>query len=337
MNSITRILKRWFQKHGIQGRRPQKPWATLTFERLEDRWLPSTLVVTNTDDNLGIDPDPGSGTGTLRQAIIDANAGLGTDISFNIPGSNVQTIGLLAPMPAITSSVTINGYTQPGASVNTLATGDNAVLMIVLDGTNAAGGDPDGLTVSASNVTIEGLVINNFDGDGILINSGNSNTVSGNFIGTDATGTVAKPNTHAGVEFQLTSDAMGNTIGGSSAADRNIISGNGTDGVLMNGPGMISGNYIGTTADGTAAVANNVGILISSGITNVTADSNVISGNSDRGVYIYGSSNTFTRNYIGTTADGTTALSNGAIGMEISSEWHCRESCQVLKSYFISS
>jgi hypothetical protein len=57
-------------------------------EQLEDRTVPSTFYVTNTGDNGGINPLPGAGTGTLRQAIIDANATpnvSGPDlIAFNI-------------------------------------------------------------------------------------------------------------------------------------------------------------------------------------------------------------------------------------------------------------
>src|SRR5262249_24038965 len=81
-------------------------------------------LVTNTPD---------SGTGSLRQAILDANANPGQHlIAFAIPGSGAQTISPTSPLPDITDPVTIDGYTQPGASVNTLAVGDNAVLLIQL-------------------------------------------------------------------------------------------------------------------------------------------------------------------------------------------------------------
>jgi len=81
----------------------------------------ATLTVTNTAD---------SGPGSLRQAIMDANADTSPDdviIEFNIPGSGVQTIAPLSPLPVITRTVTIDGYTQPGASPNTLAAADNAL------------------------------------------------------------------------------------------------------------------------------------------------------------------------------------------------------------------
>src|SRR3954462_9725902 len=82
--------------------------------------------VTNTSD---------SGPGSLRQAIVDANGHSGPDnISFNIPGSGVRTITLATALPAITSPVTIDDYTQPGSAANTLLAGDNAVLLIELNG-----------------------------------------------------------------------------------------------------------------------------------------------------------------------------------------------------------
>src|SRR4051812_42979784 len=88
----------------------------------------ATLTVTNTAD---------SGLGTLRQAILDANADVSANdvsIEFSIPGSGVQTIAPLSALPAVTRTVTIDGYTQPGASPNTLANADNAVLLIELSG-----------------------------------------------------------------------------------------------------------------------------------------------------------------------------------------------------------
>src|SRR6187549_3643712 len=89
----------------------------------------TTYTVTNVND---------SGAGSLRQAITDANANAGLDvIAFNIPGSGVHTIVPATALPAITDQVTINGYSQPGASANTNgpAQGTNAVILIEIDGT----------------------------------------------------------------------------------------------------------------------------------------------------------------------------------------------------------
>ena len=76
-----------------------------------------------------------SGSGSLRQAIVSANnnPGLNT-IRFNIPGTGAQTVAPATAFPDILNPVTIDGYSQPGSSANTLTNGNNAVLLIRLDG-----------------------------------------------------------------------------------------------------------------------------------------------------------------------------------------------------------
>ena len=87
-----------------------------------------------------------AGPGSFRQAILDANTRAGSDtIAFNIPGSGVHTITPTTELPAIASPVIIDGYTQPGSSANTLASGDNAVLLVELSGASVGNGG-SGLT-----------------------------------------------------------------------------------------------------------------------------------------------------------------------------------------------
>src|SRR5437773_11930452 len=85
------------------------PDATVAQEspQLHKTTVPFVFTVTNTND---------SGTGSLRQAILDANSMGGGTIQFNIPGSGVHTIGPLTVLPTITQAVTIDGYTQSGSS-----------------------------------------------------------------------------------------------------------------------------------------------------------------------------------------------------------------------------
>jgi hypothetical protein len=88
----------------------------------------STFTVTSTDD---------SGAGSLRQAILDANAaGAGSVVAFNIPGPGVPTIAPATDLPPISAAVTIDGTTQPGAKANTnpVGMGNNAVLLVQLSG-----------------------------------------------------------------------------------------------------------------------------------------------------------------------------------------------------------
>src|SRR5262245_15297541 len=118
---------RWLRK--LTSRRARRAGratcrSPLGFEVLEDRLAPATFTVINTLD---------SGAGSLRQAILGANAAPGADlIDFQIPGAGVHTISPTSTLPAITDTVTIDGYTQPGAAANTLAVGDNAILQIEL-------------------------------------------------------------------------------------------------------------------------------------------------------------------------------------------------------------
>ncbi len=148
--------------------------------------------------------------------------------------------------------------------------------------------------------------------------------VAGNLIGTNAAGTAAL----AGV-YGIYLSGDNNTIGGTTAAARNVISGNTSDGININAAGnadnLIAGNYIGTNAAGTAAIANTgngIAITSSSGDTiggTAAGAHNVISGNSGNGVLLYSSGNLVAGNFIGTNAAGTAALGNGSDGIFINS------------------
>ncbi|HZB46314.1 MAG TPA: FG-GAP-like repeat-containing protein, partial [Pyrinomonadaceae bacterium] len=264
------------------------------------------FTVTNTDD---------AGAGSLRQAITDANAAAGADvIDFNTPGAGPHTIQPLSPLPAITDPVTIDGYTQPGASANTLAVGNDAVLQIVLDGTGVADG-------------VSGLVINRFTNAssivsyGILLQTNGGNTVSGNFIGTDSSGAADLGN-FIGVGMESSNN---NTVGGTSPAARNVISGNDDDGIVISSAtgNLVAGNYVGTNAAGTAALGNLFGVFITANNNTVGGTSaaarNVISGNAQVGVSIAGSGNRVAGNHIGTDAAGTADVGNGSAGLRVSS------------------
>src|SRR4029450_3430467 len=108
--------------------------------------LAATFTVTNTND---------TGAGSLRQAIDDANGTPGADtIAFNIPGAGGHTLTPQSLLPTIIEAVTIDGYTQPGSSPNTNATGGlNSVLQIEIDGTVAPN---RGITIGANDVVVRG-------------------------------------------------------------------------------------------------------------------------------------------------------------------------------------
>ncbi len=122
-----------------------------------------STVVTTTVDNFF----PGS----LRSAINCANGSPGTDtITFAISGSSVQTITLSSSLPPINEAVIIDGYSQPGSSPNTLAAGDNAVILIELNGSSAGFATGISINPTGGGSTIKGLVINRFIAGGIQIN-----------------------------------------------------------------------------------------------------------------------------------------------------------------------
>lgn len=275
----------------------------------------ATFVVDSISDN---------GSGTFRQAILDANANPGPDtISFNLPVGQVSTIVPDTSLPALTEAVTIDGYTQPGANPNTLGNGNDAVLLIELDGTVAGG---NGLNIAESDCVVRGLVINRFIGPGISVNGGAivNTVIQGNFIGTDPTGLIAMPN-GSGI-FAGAPDML---IGGTAHAARNVISGNSGFGIGTGGSTttnvVIQGNFIGTDLHGTNTLGNaDIGIFIGTASGNLIGGvapgaGNVIAGNDGQGVNITTDGNVVQGNFIGTDLTGTLALGNATDGIFIGS------------------
>ncbi len=262
---------------------------------------------------------------TLRAAIQEANAHASADtINFSI-GTGVQTISPAAALPTITDPVIIDGYTQPGAIANTISAGSNAILKIELDGTNA--GNASGLRITAGGSTVKGLAINRFGRNGIELMTIGGNTIEGNFIGTDVSGTADLGNSLDGVRIE---SASNNMIGGTSIAERNVISGNGFRGVFIifgafgSTGNLVQGNLIGTKANGAEALGNTFGGVLLQAHGNILGGTtagagNVISGNNSVGVIIFaGAGNQVEGNFIGTQEDGTSPLGNASHGVLIS-------------------
>lgn len=275
--------------------------ALLAFFAMHVAAQAAPFTVTNTGD---------SGSGSLRQAILDANANAGSDtINFNIPGGGIKTITPAGALPEITEGVTIDGYSQPGATANTLAVGNDAVILIELDLVNDA--NLFGLRVTGGATTIRGLAINR-GGQAITLEGTGGSNVEGCFIGTDPGGTQDLGNA-TGVYV----GAPNSTIGGTSLAQRNLISGNPSHAVYFStGTGqLLQGNYIGTDKNGTAAIGGGgVAVVGDSGVTiggANAATANLISGNGSTGIVINSTAPSVVQgNFIGTNATGTAALGN---------------------------
>jgi parallel beta-helix repeat protein len=248
-----------------------------------------------------------SGPGSLRDVITSANGNPGLDtIDFAI-GTGAQTISPTSVLPTITDTVNIDGTSQPGFA---------GTPLVRLDGAGAGAG-ATGLVVTASSSSVRGLEITGWSNRGIELAGGGSNLIAGNYIGTDGSNALA--NVNAGVIVDVGS--TNNTIGGTVAGDRNVLSGNGR-GVVVAGSGtngnVVEGNYIGTNAAGTSAIGNGTdGVLVVNGATGNTiggttpGSGNVSSGNGQAGVDVTASSsNTIEGNYLGTNAAGSGAVGN---------------------------
>ncbi len=310
--------------------------AVLSVEAVEARVLLATLTVNTVADDTT--PD---GTLSLREAIAVANGTLALNalsaqeqgqvvgalsipntIAFRIPGPGVHTILVNAPLPPITRGLIIDGYTEQGASPNTLATADNAALRVQLSGIRQF----SGLQIQADQCLVRGLAIVGFT-NAIAINAGVGSRIEGNFLGTDTSGEAGPGNLGYGVAVS----AVGNVIGGPTPAQRNVIAANGSGGILVSSESTagasgnaIEGNFIGIGASGTTRLGNGGdGVNVQFGGTGTTIGGatpgrrNVVSGNTGSGVSIATTGTTVQGNLIGTNASGVLAVGNTLDGVSL--------------------
>ena len=245
---------------------------------------------------------------TLRAAIEESNANVGKDtIEFEIPGA-VLTITPATVLPAISSPVVIDATTQTGWVVNPIV--------------ELRGPGNWGLKITGGDTTVRGLVVDRFHNE-ILIDGAGGNLIAGNFIGTDPTGTQDGGGSSNDRQIVVFS-GEGNVIGGTSAADRNLVAGVAPAQIaLVSSNNVVQGNFIGTNAAGTAAIpTSGTGVQVdgaaatSNLIGGTTAGAgNLISGNNS-GVVIGGADTVVQGNRIGTDATGTNAIPN-ANGIEV--------------------
>jgi hypothetical protein len=299
-------------------RPPRRRWQ---YEELEPRILyaadtaalaslgdiGSTFVVSTTAD---------SGTGSLRDAITQANLHPGADtIRFDLPAPLVDGAHTITPrsaLPILTDTVWLDASREPDA----LALGRPVVELVGTD----AGGSASALVLAdgSDGSLVRGLVISQFGGAAIQVRAGADGvTLAGLRIGTDVTGQSAPGNGSNAIEIS----AAQALVGGPTAADRNLLSGNNA-GVQVTGPAAvgarIEGNYIGTDALGQSALGNRtVGVYLDA--PSATVVHNLVSGNGYEGVYLLAgaSGSTVQGNLIGTDVSGTRAVGNGAFGIYV--------------------
>ena len=270
-------------------------------------------VVTNTSD---------SGAGSLRQALLNANAYSGPRaIVFNIPGSGPFTISVLSLLPVITNSVIIDATTQPGYS-------NTNQPVVQVDGKSLPGGTiGDGLTLTASGCTVKGLDISDFPGNGITLSNGSGSVIQGNFIGCALDGATKLPNGNHGIMLY---NSASNVVGGATALARNVVVDSKNDGIHLEGTGafgnQVLGNIIGL--DHTGLIQEGVsgnGVVVSNAAWNLvggtnTGAGNLISSHGGDGLDLAGSLagfNVVQGNFIGTDITGTNAAKCNGNGITI--------------------
>ncbi|MBI3415922.1 MAG: immunoglobulin domain-containing protein, partial [Verrucomicrobia bacterium] len=275
----------------------------------------ATFSVINTND---------AGRGSLRQAMLDANAQPGADdIRFDLPGTPPFSIAPKSALPTVTDTLTVDATTQNGFA---------GKPVVELDG-HLAGASASGFVLNAPSCVVRGLVINRFAGAGILAASG-SNSIQGNFIGTDITGIARLANRGDGINL---SNSASNVIGGATSGTGNLISGNLGNGVQVSGTNStgnrILGNFIGTDVIGTTPLGNGStgqfglvgnGVFVNGGQRNQVGgvnpgERNVIGANSGDGVKFLGNarSNVVQGNFIGVDVSGTRGVGNTRVGVWI--------------------
>jgi hypothetical protein len=297
---IGTLAARWFGRRrqaraqrSARDRRRVRP----LLEALEDRLSPAVLVVNSDADNttdttvltlrdaLTLVNNGGAPTALGQSSMpagwasqISGTFGSSDTIDFAIAKSGTQTIVLGSALPAITTTVTIDGTSEPGYAGQPL-------IVINANNSVANGLEVDGVLSGVSpTAVLKGLQITGATSAGIFLSLGGGSIVSGNWLTGNATGL-------------FVSQSSNNTIGGTTAGSGNLISGNTGDGidiepeVVVATGNVVEGNWIGTDSSGTGA-----------------------NGNGADGVYVTGSGNTIG----GQAGGAANIIAhNGNVGVEV--------------------
>lgn len=278
-----------------------------TPEPLEARIVPATFTVSATAD---------SGAGSLRQAILDANASPDASDAILFDFTADTVIAPLSALPSIGSGIGISGL---------IAVPNYHLPHVVLDG-SLAGAGASGFTIAGNGSRIERMAVVNFPAHGIVIN-GSNNYIAGCYVGTDITLAGDLGNGGDGVRIE---SGSGNQIGsplGVLTSAPNLIVSNGGAGVhlaLGSTATTVAGNRIGI-AFTDVALPNLNGVLIDGDSSANITEGNVISNNTDYGIRVNSTAagNTsapsqFIRgNFIGSGNGGLGDFGNGKSGIFI--------------------
>lgn len=285
----------------------------------------AVITVTTTADS-GDCSGIGDSSCSLRGALTAAAAaGNAQRITFDIPGRGCpKTINVNSILPAVIDTLTIDGYSQPGAQANTLDVGSDAQLCVLLHG-NYPGSRGLWANSSGSRLNVYGLAFENFLYAGVDVTDGSHHVIQGNQFGgplaIGASFTQALAANARGVF--LHGDATDVLLGGTDAAQRNVIDDSTLYGVEITGTlasvDTVRNNYIGLTPDGMSAAGNGTGVYINN-YFNIVQDNYIASSTTD-GLRIDGASgqgNSVLGNFIGLPATGINAVGNGGSGVRLS-------------------
>ena len=310
------------------------------YESAFDDSLVDLVVNTNSDA-----ANPGPGKLTLRAAINLVNqtqSSVTRSIRFAMPGACTTATGpltaagvinLSTPLPDITHSLSIQGYSQDKASINSSPFGTNAHWCVGIVG--ALNHPLSGLHVPANaapdvKLVASGLRFAGFQ-KAVWLEGGANHRVSGN--GFDPTG-LSAPND---IDIELGDATTGVEIGGSYASQRNLLSYATDAAVVLRGNGnYVINNLIGTRPDGQydAAARNATGVRLKDAV-NSALTKNTITGNTDYGVQLINNShdNYVQENAVGPndnglcgtpncTSQGSVVQSNGIAGISATATTH---------------
>ncbi|WP_183094368.1 NosD domain-containing protein [Nocardioides stalactiti] len=301
------------------------PEGTSEFSVGHDRQGPcaATHIVNAPDDTSDGDLDDAvcdtgseetglTGVCTLRAAIQESNDAPGRDTIIFAIGSGPVTLEPGPVLPEITDPVVIDATTQPGS---------NGRPIVEIDGSGT--GFPDqAFAIDTDDTVIKGFVINRFADIAIFV-SGDGNRISGNWVGVDSAGHNAAGNRY-GIWLDGATDTV---IGGTNPSDRNVISANTNDGIVLyagNEGTVIQGNYIGVDPTGEVALGNGQNGIWVGGATDTTvggttdATSNLVSANGRHGILVGATGTTVRRNVLGLNRSGNVAMANLRNGIWLS-------------------
>ena len=286
--------------------------------------LTGPLMTPGLADVFTVNNNNDSGSGSLRQAILEANAhpnsGAPDLIRFELTAANSR-IQPLTPLDPITDSVTLDA-----TSGNDCATAP--APQVEIDG-QFAGAGANGLWAGTAatqlGVTIKGLAIYNFSGTGLYLFNNTNSLIAGNYLGTDATGQGFGKGNGVGLQIE---DSRGVTVGGALPCARNVVSGNKNEGVRLADPSSdptagttVIGNYIGVEARALMPMPNGIGVAVYAAGNQIggaqAGMGNIIAGNFNDGIFVRGHLNHIQNNAIGTDPSGLAIWPNSHSGIYV--------------------